>query len=192
MREKIITGTRDDGEKTGPMAKARRWAGGHKTMLVCIGVGALTAFAAIASCRTGHAGGVKTGSRHQGHRPGWQRVRRHPHHRPQVRCERDSFRGGLGRIRIPSGKEHRRRAPVSAGFGGSEGMPLGCRQLQTRNARILSGSWLHRRRSGETSAPSGFRAGFPGFGLFVLVRASASSLSRKSISSPTLIEPSGR
>lgn len=61
MREKIITGTRDDGEKTGPMAKARRWAGGHKTMLVCIGVGALTAFAAIASCRTGHAGGVKTG-----------------------------------------------------------------------------------------------------------------------------------
>lgn len=29
MREKIITGTRDDGEKTGPMAKARRWAGGH-------------------------------------------------------------------------------------------------------------------------------------------------------------------
>lgn len=102
------------------------------------------------------------------------------------------FRGGLGRIRIPSGKEHRRRAPVSAGFGGSEGMPLGCRQLQTRNARILSGSWLHRRRSGETSAPSGFRAGFPGFGLFVLVRASASSLSRKSISSPTLIEPSGR
>lgn len=61
MREKIITGTRDDGEKTGPMAKARRWAGGHKTMLICIGVGALTAFAAIASCRTGHAGGVKTG-----------------------------------------------------------------------------------------------------------------------------------